>query len=133
MEGRESDGDPPVIKFSIFFAAAALALGVWCAYSWWGPRPNVIEIVQDGTVTATIDLSREHVRRTIRIPASDGGSNTLLLENGRVRVLSADCPGHDCVRMGVLRSPSAPLVCLPHRLVVRFAPRSSGTLDGVSQ
>ncbi len=120
-------------KIYAFFAAAVLALGVWTVHSWLTPHAGVIEIVRDGTVTATIDLSREKNRRTIRLPAPDGGFNELLLENGRVRVLSADCPGHDCVYMGVLRSPSAPLVCLPHRLVVRFAPRSSGTLDGISQ
>ena len=120
-------------KIYAFFAAAVLALGVWTVHSWLTPHAGVIEIVRDGTVTATIDLSREMIRHTIRIPAPDGGFNELLLENGRVRVLSADCPGHDCVNMGVLRSPSAPLVCLPHRLIVRFAPRSSGTLDGVSQ
>ena len=133
MEERESDGDPPVTKLSVLFAATALALSVWCACSWLVPRANVIEIVQDGTITATVDLARERGRRTICINSPDGGSNTLLIEDGRACVLSADCPGHDCVRMGVLRSPSAPLVCLPHRLVVRFAPRSSGTLDGISQ
>jgi len=122
-----------VTKIYAFFAAAVLTLGVWTVHSWLTPHAGVIEIVCDGTVTATIDLSREMIRHTIRILAPDGGFNELLLENGRVRVLSADCPGHDCVNMGVLRSSSAPLVCLPHRLIVRFAPRSSGTLDGVSQ
>ena len=120
-------------KIYAFSAAVVLALGAWCVHSWLVPHAGVIEIVCNGTVTATIDLSREMIRHTIRIPAPDGGFNELLLENGRVRVLSADCPGRDCVNMGVLRSPSAPLVCLPHRLVVRFAPRSSGTLNGVSQ
>ena len=115
------------------FAAAVVALGAWCAFSWLAPRADVVEIVQNGTVTATIDLGSEHGRRTLRITAPDGGFNTLLIANGSVRVLSADCPGHDCVNMGELRSVSAPLVCLPHRLIVRYAPRSAGKLDGVSQ
>ena len=119
--------------FYALFAAALIALGAWCAFSWLAPRADVIEIVQNGTVTAKIDLGREHGRRTLRIPAPEGGSNTLLIADGRVRVLSADCPGHDCVNMGELRSASAPLVCLPHRLIVRYAPRSSGKLDSVSQ
>ena len=38
---------PPWLK-TVFFAAAALALGVWSACSWLAPRANVIEIVQDG-------------------------------------------------------------------------------------
>ena len=89
--------------------------------------------VQDGRLVSTLDLRSKTGSRTITLHAPGGGFNTLLIENGRIRVASADCPGHDCVRMGVLHSASAPLVCLPHRLIVRFAPSSAGELDGVSQ
>ena len=113
--------------------AGALVLIAWCALSWLAPHSTIVEIEQDGRIVSPLDLRGEKGSRTITLNAPGGGFNTLLIENGRIRVVSADCPGHDCVRMGVLRSASAPLVCLPHRLIVRFAPSSAGELDGVSQ
>ena len=113
--------------------AGALALIGWCTRGWRAPHRTIVGSQQDGRLISTLDLRGEKGSRTITLHAPGGGFNTLLIENGRIRVASADCPGHDCVRMGVLRSASAPLVCLPHRLIVRFANRSAGELDGVSQ
>lgn len=35
-------------------------------------------------------------------------------------MLEAECPDHTCINMGWLDS-AAPIVCLPNRLVIRFA------------
>ena len=112
-------------KWHVLFSLAVASLGAWCAYTWFTPRGALVEIVQDGRVVSTLDLSRRHERRMLKLDAPGGGFNTLLIENGAVRVLSADCPGHDCVNMGILRSASAPLVCLPHKLVIRYADDNS--------
>lgn len=121
------------MKTRVLLCLGALILAAWAAWNWFAPHGQTVEIVQDGTVTATLDLSRERKTRTLTLRAHGGGFNTLLIENGRVRVESADCPGNDCVRMGWLRSAAAPLVCLPHRLVVRFAAGAADELDGVVQ
>lgn len=112
---------------------ALLSLSVWCAVSWHAPHGRIVEVIRDGKIAVTIDLSGDPSPRTLTLTSPDGGFNTLQIKNGRIRVLSADCPGNDCVKMGWLRSVSSPLVCMPHRLVVRFAPASAGELDGVSQ
>lgn len=116
-----------------FVLAALLLLIGWCLWRWFAPHGQIVEIVQRGRVIARLDLSRETGSRTIDIRSPGGGYNRLLVERGRVRVLSANCPGQDCVRMGWLRSASLPLICLPHGLTVRYAPRSEGDLDSLSQ
>ena len=81
---------------------------------------QTVEIVQDGTVLYTIDLNcSDH--REIRVPAADGGYNLIEIQNGTICISEADCPDQTCVRMGTLKSDYLPIVCLPHKLIVRFA------------
>ena len=79
-----------------------------------------VEVVQDGKVLETFDLNSA-ADREIRIPAADGGYNLVVIKNGTVCISEADCPDQTCVKMGVLKSDYLPIVCLPHKLIVRFA------------
>ncbi len=82
---------------------------------------TVIEIVQDGAVLQTIDLSRT-ADQDIRIVSPDGTSyNIVSVRGGTVKVSEAGCPDQTCVHMGALKSENLPIVCLPNRLIVRFA------------
>lgn len=81
---------------------------------------TLVEIVQNNKVIYTFDLSDEE-DRTFRIEAADGGWNEVSIKNGEISIIDADCPDKTCVKTGVLRSESIPIVCLPHRLVIRFA------------
>ena len=100
---------------AVFLISAALS--VWLLYP---SERQMIEIVQDGTVLYSIDLAHTE-DRSIRVNASDGGYNLVVIENGTVRIEDADCPDLTCVHMGALKSEHMPLVCLPHHLIVRFA------------
>ena len=79
-----------------------------------------IEIVQDGTVLYVFDPDRTEDRE-IRISSADGGYNLVVIKDGTVCISEADCPDQTCVRMGELKSDYLPIVCLPHKLIVRFA------------
>ena len=48
----------------------------------------------------------------------NGGTNTLVIENGTARMTEASCPDHVCIDMGVIRYTGQSIVCLPNRLVV---------------
>ena len=120
-------------KILFFTAALLLSALFWSIRSLRAPAGRLVEILQDGKLLRRIDLNAQKGRREIVITAKNGGVNRLLIENGRIRVKSADCLGKDCVRMGWLRSASLPLVCLPHRLTVRFADPSEDFLDSLSQ
>ena len=85
---------------------------------------TLVEIVQDGTVIQTIDIANAEDQE-IRIPSLDGTSyNLVTVKDGTIAVTEAGCPDQTCVHMGVLRSESLPIVCLPNRLIVRFAEES---------
>ena len=82
---------------------------------------TLVEIVQDGTVIQTIDLNRAE-NTEIRIPSPDGASyNTVTVQDGTVCVSAAGCPDQTCVHMGILKHDTLPIVCLPNKLIVRFA------------
>ena len=98
----------------IFIAASAV--------SYFILRPSestMVEVVQNNNVLYTFDLSKEK-NRTFRIEYDDGGWNEIKIENGQISVSDADCPDKTCVKTGVLRSETIPIVCLPHKLIVRF-------------
>ncbi len=99
-------------------AAVLLAMGGW----FWQSRGNSgaeIEIVQAGKVLYRLDLAKEPARDIV--VSYEGRSNTIHIEDGRISITEADCPDQICVRMGHLHSPMYPLVCLPNKLIVRFA------------
>lgn len=50
--------------------------------------------------------------------ATAEGKNTIVVEGGKVRVESADCPNQDCVHQGEISQAGQQIVCLPHKLVV---------------
>lgn len=77
-------------------------------------------IIQDNKVIYTLDLSEEE-DRTFRIESSNGGWNDVRIENGKICIYDADCPDQTCVHTGFLRAEGVPIVCLPHRLIIRFA------------
>ena len=69
---------------------------------------------------------------------SDAGVNIIQIEPGQIRILEADCPDQVCVQAGWLTDSAAPIVCLPHRLVIRLEKTAAGNqtdlqIDAVSQ
>lgn len=88
------------------------------------PNTNMVEIVQDGRVLYQLDLSQVE-NQTIEVEY-DGRVNTIQIQNGRIRMLEADCPDHTCIQMGCLNS-LAPIVCLPNHLVIQYADHVTDT------
>lgn len=90
-------------------------------------RPDggeVVTITQDGELLYTIDLNdKENQSREI-VVEYEGRRNVISVEHGEVCMKSADCPDKTCVKMGKL-SGSAPIVCLPNRLVIEYADSSA--------
>lgn len=106
------------VAVTIFIAAAVSALWLYRpAESTW------VEITQDGKVLYKFDLAKfddEQVQR-IRIDSPDGGYNIIEIGEGNtIRISEADCPDKTCVKTGVLRSEGVPIVCLPHKLVIKY-------------
>lgn len=104
----------------ILFASAVVAMFVFNRQA----DRKIVEIVQNGEVIYTLDLASEK-DRSFNIDSPDGGYNTVTISGGTICISDADCPDHTCIKTGVLRSETIPVVCLPHRLVIRFAEEDS--------
>lgn len=97
----------------------------------------VANIYQDGVCIRSIDLSRVTTAETYPVE-SDAGVNIIQIEPGQIRILEADCPDQVCVQAGWLTDSAAPIVCLPHRLVIRLEKTAAESqtdlqIDAVSQ
>ncbi|MBO6116464.1 MAG: NusG domain II-containing protein [Ruminococcus sp.] len=93
------------------------------------PESTWVEIVQDGKVLYTIDLAEydDETTQTIRIDSADGGYNIIEISEGNaIRISEADCPDKTCVKTGYLRSENIPIVCLPHKLVIKYTSKPNG-------
>lgn len=110
------------------FTLAAVTASAWILLARNGS--GVAEIVQDGKVIREIDLNAVIEPYTFEI-VSEKGSNTVEVEPGRIRIVSADCRDHYCVNQGWLRDGITPIVCLPHRLVIRM--KTPPDIDAVAR
>ena len=110
------------------FTLAAVTASAWILLARNGS--GVAEIVQDGKVIREIDLNAVIEPYTFEI-VSEKGRNTVEVEPGRIRIVSADCRDHYCVNQGWLRDGITPIVCLPHRLVIRM--KTPPDIDAVAR
>jgi len=117
-------------KFWVVIIAVLLALSFGGALLLARDGGETAAVYQDGKLLRSIDLSAVDAPYTFVIEGP-GGSNTVEVERGRIRVSHADCPDQVCVRQGWLTS-AAPIVCLPHKLVIELT-GSGGEIDGVSR
>lgn len=92
------------------------------------PRTSQVEIVQDGRVLYSFDLSSEE-DQVIDVEY-EGRVNRIEIRDHQIHMLEADCPDQICVNMGWLDS-AAPIVCLPNHLVIQFTEKSD-SLDAVA-
>lgn len=80
---------------------------------------TVAEVYVDGALVYSVDLSKETEPRE-QFVETPYGNNVLLISKGEIRIAEADCKDELCVRQGALRAGGLPIVCLPHRLVIKM-------------
>lgn len=102
---------------TVVILALATAASV---FIWTRPaRGKIAKIYVDGELWREVDLDAVDRRERLTV-STERGENVLLIEPGRIRVESADCPDKVCVDAGWLSDSAAPIVCLPHRLVIEL-------------
>ncbi len=80
----------------------------------------------DGELYGTYSLRQN---RELIIDHPDGGSNTVVFENGAVFVRNADCPDGLCVKQGNIARRGQTIVCLPHGLVITVKDAPADIVD----
>lgn len=75
------------------------------------PHGQTFNIIQNGTVLYTIDLSNAE-NQTIEVEYQ-GSSNVIHIQDHQICVIDAECPAHICVKTGCLKLNAALLGYLP--------------------
>ena len=103
--------------------AAALALVVLGSVAWIaffrGETENLRVVIEvDGEVYADYDM--DEVKGIVPISTPNGGENRLWVQEDLVFMDDANCPDQTCVKQGVIKDGTVPIVCLPHKVIVRI-------------
>jgi hypothetical protein len=87
-----------------------------------------LEIRSDGRVIRETAL-KAIAPGTRVVLREGGGMNELLISGDFVLMISADCPGGDCLKMAPLSSGRGAIVCLPHKLVIKLGAKGKRVSD----
>ena len=117
-------------KFWIIIFLSMILLSAPIMFLTIGSPGTKVSIYQDGNLIKEIDLFAYTQPQSFSIE-SKWGINVIEIEGGRVRVLYADCPDMTCVRQSWVSDSSTPIICLPHRLVVRLCDGRASGVDTV--
>lgn len=86
----------------------------------------LISVEVDGVTVASYPLSKDGVF------VLNGGTNTLIIENGTARLVESHCPDRTCEKKGKIRYVGQTVVCLPNRLSVTVVGDARNGVDLVS-
>ena len=104
----------------ILVAVAALLILLSVLFLTARTDGTTAQIILDGEVIREIDLSRVSEPYTFVVEDGNGGTNRVVVEPGRICVSEANCPDGICISQGWLSDQDVPIVCLPHRLIIKI-------------
>ena len=117
-------------KFWIILLCAVIVVSAASRFFIMQSPGNRALVYQDGVLIDDLDLAGVSEPFSLEVHSTDG-VNILSVETGRIRVSMADCSDGTCVRQGWLSQGVVPIVCLPHRLVVRLDSGNDYGLDAI--
>lgn len=94
----------------IFSLVALLCCAAMVAPVFFGSGGARVRITEQGNITHTVSL---YENQTIRLP-----HNTVVIENGEVRVSSADCKNQICVNTPKISDSGEQIICLPNQVII---------------
>ena len=103
---------------------AVVASGAWIFLGKSGAENPRVVIEVDGEIFADYDM--DEVKGIIPISTPNGGENRVWVQEDLVFMDSANCPDQTCVKQGVIKDGTVPIVCLPHKVIVRIEGGESG-------
>lgn len=109
----------------LVIAVAVAALELWAVLSLCAQTGSTVTVTVDNEPFATLPLSQD---ATMEI-AGIGGTNTLEIADGTVRITAADCPDGICVHHRAICRAGESIICLPHRVTVTVM-GGSAAVDG---
>ena len=108
---RFRKGDILAVAFVILLAAA-VAIGYLPAETQGECRA---EIYHKGELYRTVSLQEEQ-----EFSIESDYSNVIAVRDGKIGIVSSDCPGEDCVHSGFISAVNRSIVCLPNAVEIRI-------------
>jgi len=94
-----------------------------------GNTHRISVIRQGDRLIKRIDLDAQ--QGPVKVEIDGEYRETVLVENGRIRFESADCPDKICVRTGWISKKGDTAVCLPNRTIIKIE-GDNPEVDGVT-
>ena len=119
--------------FGIFVLLLISGTAILAIYNQGAPG-TVANIYVDGQCIRSIDLDNVKEQEVFTVTC-EAGYNEVCIEPGRICMTASDCPDQICVNTGWLADSAAPIVCLPHHVVIQLEKTAAlnTPFDAVSQ
>ena len=113
-----------IVLVVIIFLAA---LGAFLLHELIGAAAAVsVTVKVDGEIEAVYSLGED---KEIEI---NGGTNTLVIRNGKADMTEADCPDKLCVKQRAISRNKESIICLPNKVVVEADSKENSEFDAVA-
>lgn len=86
------------LKWAIMFLLLiVICLSVLLMHKTFYAKAPTAQIIQDGKVIHTIDLTKVNKSYELEINAVSGGTNIVRVEHGKIGIIRASCPDKICI------------------------------------
>ena len=124
---RRKKYDPALyLVLAVFFVASVL-------YAVFPSRNGdllTVEVVLDGQIIMSGNLGE--IDFSTMTFSEHGFFNEIAIGEG-IRMVSANCPGGDCIKAGEIKKNGEIIACVPHRLLIRLVSSQRPEVDAVSR
>lgn len=83
---------------------------------------SYVQIEIDGKITETLPLDEDTKKK---ITTENGGTNTLVIKDGKAKIVEANCPDGICKNHKAINRNGESIICLPHKVVVSVVDNNS--------
>lgn len=116
--------------FILILLILVSAAAVFAGYRLWNRGAGEEVVVYEGEkelVRFSLEENTEYL-----ILSDNGGTNLLVIRDGRADVTEASCPDQICVHQAPVNTTGETIVCMPHKIIVTIEQSSqSKRKDGV--
>lgn len=92
---------------------------------------NYVTIKQNGTITAVLQIDKNQKYNIYN--ENNEIENTILIENGQVSMIYANCPDKICEKHKAIKNNNESIICLPNKVIVTVTNNLENEVDGVAK
>ena len=115
-----------LVLVGVLLIAAVLALFLLRNWQEKETGNNAVVTVRTADGEAIYPLNKDGVF------SLNGGTNTLVIENGEAWVSEADCPDKICMGMGKISKNGEFIACLPNQVIIVVEGGEESPVDGIT-